>query len=860
MVATVAGAALLLSLSIATAEEPVPRVVSLEPLLVAGPEPAPPPAFHDAEDHSFGPLELLGLDPTDLGRLDPRVGDSLRTATGTTLTWAEEAAFFLPSSTARQRALAATSIQVDRYVEAKLVARTFHPLRVLVDGDEVGKQTKTIEAGGELAEMTATLKLEPGAHRVVMVSVFDPTGSDDWSIAAELQLDDDARDATVDVTAGGPRPVSVDDMLDTPAVSSIHASPDGALVAVLLRHPEVPADHATRWLEIRDAQDGSVVWSTAGIARLSGFDWHPKSPRRFRYTETRDGKSTVHLGEVGGGSRPILRDVERLGGVRWTRDGESLVYSVGDKPDDKNKGLKRMRGLTDRWPGQRTVSHLYQASIEPGGLRRRLTAGPLSAALQDTSPDGSRLLFSTTDYGLVERPFSTTRLYELDLDSLAVNEVRTTSTFRSATYAPDGERLLVHAGRSFAHERAFINLRGTVPPNDYDGQLFIVRRRDGHMLRMLTGEFHPSVSEATWAEDGKIYLRAEDGLAVRMYSFDELAIPTGVFTPIDAGVDAVERMSVSADGRTIGYVGSGASMPPRVMALDTADTTPRTLFVPGDDAIWSRVELGAVERFDFESSTGTPILGRVHLPVDYDPSRRYPAIVYYYAGTSPTSMRFGGRYPIELWCAHGYLVYNLIPSGAPGQGAEFANRHVNDWSRTTAPEILEGTDRLLKAYPVDEKRVGIIGASYGGFMTMRLVTLTDRYACAISHAGISSISSYWGEGHWGYLYSAVATADRYPWSDRELYVGESPLFHADDIHTPLLLLHGTADTNVPVGESEQLYTALRVLGREVEFIKIEGENHHILDYPKRKRWMKTILAWFDKHLKDQPQWWDAQWN
>ncbi|MFH0946589.1 MAG: prolyl oligopeptidase family serine peptidase [Planctomycetota bacterium] len=89
-----------------------------------------------------------------------------------------------------------------------------------------------------------------------------------------------------------------------------------------------------------------------------------------------------------------------------------------------------------------------------------------------------------------------------------------------------------------------------------------------------------------------------------------------------------------------------------------------------------------------------------------------------------------------------------------------------------------------------------------------------------------------------------------------MYVEQSPLFHADRIHTPLLLLHGDSDTNVPVGESEQLYTALRVLGREVEFLKFSGQNHHILTYPIRKLWMKSILAWFDWRLKGQKDWWD----
>lgn len=107
---------------------------------------------------------------------------------------------------------------------------------------------------------------------------------------------------------------------------------------------------------------------------------------------------------------------------------------------------------------------------------------------------------------------------------------------------------------------------------------------------------------------------------------------------------------------------------------------------------------------------------------------------------------------------------------------------------------------------------------------------TDIFTAAISHAGISSISSYWGEGYWGYSYNSAAAAGTFPWDNQKMYVGQSALFNADKCNTPLLLLHGTADTNVPVGESIQLYTALKLLGKECEFVQVEGENHAINDY------------------------------
>jgi dipeptidyl aminopeptidase/acylaminoacyl peptidase len=203
-------------------------------------------------------------------------------------------------------------------------------------------------------------------------------------------------------------------------------------------------------------------------------------------------------------------------------------------------------------------------------------------------------------------------------------------------------------------------------------------------------------------------------------------------------------------------------------------------------------------------------------------------------------------------------VYILQPSGATGFGQAFSARHVNDWSRTTADEVLAATEAFLAAHPsADPERVGCIGASYGGFLTMRLATRSDRFGAAISHAGISNIAAYWGEGWWGHLYSALATAESYPWNAREIYVEQSPLFHADKITTPLLLLHGTEDMNVPLGESDSLFTALKVLGRDVEYVQYQGEGHWILDYPKRRQWHQTIVAYFDWKLKGDASWWEA---
>ena len=234
-------------------------------------------------------------------------------------------------------------------------------------------------------------------------------------------------------------------------------------------------------------------------------------------------------------------------------------------------------------------------------------------------------------------------------------------------------------------------------------------------------------------------------------------------------------------------------------------------------------------------------------------------IVNYYGGCSPTSRNFESRYPHHAYAALGYVVYVVaLPSGATGNGQEWSARHVNTAGDGPAQDIIEGTEKFCQEHPfVNPDKIGCIGASYGGFMSQYIPTLTDRFACAISHAGISDHTSYWGFGYWGYSYSETSMANSYPWSDRDLYVNHSPLYLADKINTPILLIHGDADTNVPFNESIQLFTALKLLGKETALVAVKDQNHHILDYAKRLEWQNTIWAWFAKWLQDDPSWWDA---
>nr|MDE7074058.1 prolyl oligopeptidase family serine peptidase [Odoribacter sp.] len=391
-------------------------------------------------------------------------------------------------------------------------------------------------------------------------------------------------------------------------------------------------------------------------------------------------------------------------------------------------------------------------------------------------------------------------------------------------------------------------------PSMTDMQLYLFNIADKRFTP-LTKDFNPSVQKVAWnAFDGQVYFTAENR---DCYSLYRLNPSTRAIRQIEVPEELVNSFAPAQGAPLMAWYGQSASNSDRLYLLNTKKLK-SALHKDLSKQVLKDVQLGECYPWTFVNSRGDTIYGRYYLPPHFDAGKQYPMIVNYYGGCSPISRNLESRYPHHAYAALGYVVYVIEPSGATGFGQEFSARHVNTAGEGVAQDIIEGTQQFCREHPyVNDKKIGCIGASYGGFMTQYLQTVTDIFAAAVSHAGISDHTSYWGEGYWGYSYSEVSMANSYPWSDTELYVKQSPLYNADKIHTPLLFLHGDKDTNVPVGESIQMFTALKLLGRETAFVAVAGENHHILDYNRRIQWQNTIWAWFAKWLQDDPTWWDA---
>ena len=711
------------------------------------------------------------------------------------------------------------------FVKGKIEVKGPKHSKLFIDG---------VEAGGEL-------KLAPEHHTFTIQYLAEPKDTDSIQVVFDTPTS-----ITYQLTPN--HPYMVHDLTDGKRVRGINLSADGQFVCVSYQTTDRGGN--TRWnYELRDVKSGRLILQPSRNPR-----WMPKS--------------IAWLEEEKEGSHRVLYKVDPKTGVRTrfaydipegsytvSPTEDYLIFTLEEEGPQEDKEVFEILEMDDRQPGWRKRNYLAKYDIKTG-ITQRITFGNKGEYLYDISQDGSKLLVISNRSRLTKRPTTVSDVFVMDAHTLKVDTLLSGAEFLGGgSFSPDGSQILF-VGNPEAFNRIGCQLPAEVTPSMTENELFLFDIAS-KQVKPLTKDFDPSIDDVDWSwADGQIYFSAEDRDYVNMFVLNP---KTGNIIKLPVKGDYTYRFNMAAHAPVLAYL-SYKTMEPAsayVATIKNAKFNAHSSMFNGAEALGD-AEIGTCQDWNFTNSKGDTVYGRLYLPKDFDATKKYPMIVYYYGGCSPVSRYFESPYAPQYWNSLGYVAYILEPSGATGFGQEWASRHVNTAGRGPAEDIIEGTKKICEAHPfINKDKIGCMGASYGGFMTQYLQTQTDIFAAAVSHAGIANHTSYWGEGYWGYNYSEVSMANSYPWSHRQLYVDQSPLFNADKIHTPLLLLHGNADTNVPLIESLQMFTALKLLGREVSLVEVEGENHHILDYSKKEKWLATQMAWFQKWLKDDPSWWDA---
>ena len=587
--------------------------------------------------------------------------------------------------------------------------------------------------------------------------------------------------------------------------------------------------------------------------------------------------------------RTIVTDEPGLGFVKFSPDGAFLLLQTTrglDADERERKSPRRWDVLRERVADWNTLPHLQLVEIATGA--RRVLTRPGDWTLDDAawSTDGASSLYGRT-VPITKRPWFATELRALDL---RIGEDRLINTFvagweiRPQAFLPhpDRRRLFFLAcpyqvGDAFGEHNA---------PNKQVWELDLATGAFERISLGMRYAFTGGRNLPIWDPASEaLVLPANAGSVnnlVRLHEGEDGWSARRILTARTTGAN----WAGSPDGSAVAYTASSPAWPAalyRQMLDEHPDpwleesealfaarrkvSRPPALSLDGIAGLW---KVSEAESFSFEGPGGETIEAWWYPPSNEAGERfeaspqesraKVPLIVYYYGGCSPVTRGFNLTH--QFWAANGYAVLVINPRGAYGYGDAFADHHANDGGHKAAEDVIAGTRALLEQVPqLDPARVGCYGGSYGGFLTMLLLTKTDLFAAACSMYGIADQATYWGDGTWGWTYGDMANGGALPWRDPEFFLRASPLYQAGEIHTPLLLLHGEEDENVTPGESSEMFTALQVLGREVELVTFPGEGHGIAGTWKNYTSHRTMmLEWFDRYLKDQPEAWEARWK
>lgn len=630
--------------------------------------------------------------------------------------------------------LFATNLRAERFMKGKLNVYSPARFEVFVNGESKQVKETAEDSLSQVRPTAVSLRMDPEADYEIVIKLL--SSADDKMqpmLKCKFEKEKDFADVACRMAPDMKRRFSLFNTNFGSRASRVSLSPNGKYL--LTRYSDnYDVKRSRTRCELTEVKTGRVILPNAN----EKMNWMPNSNKLYYTVMGEEQNDLVVFDPATMREEVLLKNVPE-GYFSWSPTEDYLIYMLTDEGEKVSGPLKRLLHPDDRIPNSRDRYYLMKYDVATG-LSERLTYGSHNVYLNDISPDGKKLLCSTSKPDITRCPFSLSSLFEIDLATLQADTLVAWDAYLgSASYSPDGKQLLV-TGSPSAFGGIGKNCGEHPIANDFDTQAFIMDLAT-KKVQAITRDFNPTVSPVQWNRvDGCIYFDTTDGDCRHIYRY----VPkTGGFEMLPLEEDVITSFTLANDNPVVAaYVGGGNTSTGVAYTYDTKKKV-STLLANPMKPVLDKIELGQMEEWNFTASDGTEIKGMICLPPSFDPNKKYPLIVYYYGGTTPTTRGITSPYCAQLFASRDYVVYVIQPSGAIGYGQEFSARHVNAWGERTADEIIEGTKKFCAAHPfVNDKRIGCLGASYGGFMTMYLQTKTDMFAAAASHAGISNVTSY----------------------------------------------------------------------------------------------------------------------
>jgi dipeptidyl aminopeptidase/acylaminoacyl peptidase len=646
-------------------------------------------------------------------------------------------------------------------------------------------------------------------------------------------------------------PVDLARFADFKDIPSAVVSPDGRTIACVVTQPDLKANRVKTDLWLVPTTKGEprrlateaesidrVLWSPRGNQLAVMGKGARKSPRQ-------EPEAWLWLVDVSAGKSRRLVRLHRSNhylahqgaDLCWSPDGASLAYLASDPPPPPDDGpivVSRIQYKTRTALSDNRRTHVW--TVEVGsGKARQLTSGRFDEHSIDWSPRGDEIVFCSNRQRDPDASLNNDLFAVKVADGSVRRLTQTAGNEMSPVWSLDGRSL------AYTMTRRAVT---TIDSVAEDAHVHVFDCDGGQSHEVADG-LDRRCTQVRWAADDKsvLFLAGDQGRSL-VYRAPAKGGPAAPLFPLDG---MVSSFSLSAHSERGACVLSTPTQPAEVWTFhdDGSGFARRTRLNTEALAGWKLVEPREVR---FKSFDGTLIQGWLLLPAGASSDNKAALLLSVHGG--PHGM-YGRSFSasLQLLCARGYAVLYLNPRGSSGYGQRFSDGCVNDWGGGDYKDLMAGVDHALARYPIDADRLGITGGSYGGYMTFWTITQTDRFKAAVPYAGLSNLVSFYGTS----LYQDLIHTDfqGHPWDRHDLLWQRSPLCHVKRVKTPTLFLHGEADNDVPIGQSEEMYTALKERGVETVLVRYPREGHgpteprFVLDQLERK------VAWFDRFLRPE---------
>ena len=507
-----------------------------------------------------------------------------------------------------------TQIRAERFLKGKL--KVTSPVRWEVFIDEVSKQTKDAaeDSISSASSRDIALTLEPERDYEITIKLLS-TAEDKAAptLKCEFIKDNKFKDIACTLDPNAKKRFSLDNTVYGNRVISVAISPSGKYL--LTRYWNNHAAKRSRtYCQLTELKTGKVLLDNA----RDGMRWMPKSDKLYYTVTALSGNDVITLDPATLNEETLLKGIPEQS-FTWSPNEDFLIYYPREEGEKEQGALRRIVSPADRIPNTRGRSFLAKYNIA-NGVSERLTYGNHSTYLQDISPDGKFMIYSTSKENITQRPFSLSSLYLVDLETLKVDTLFHDERFLGgASYSPDGKQLLLTASPE-AFGGIGKNCGNHPIANDFDTQAFIIDLAT-RKIQPITKDFNPTVSPLQWNRgDGCIYFNTDDGDCKNIYRYSP---KNNSFEKLNLETDVTSAFTLSEYNPGIAaYIGQSDHNAGVAYLYDMKKKTSRLLADPLKP-ILDQIELGKTEPWNFTASDGTVITGKMCLPPNFDPNKKY---------------------------------------------------------------------------------------------------------------------------------------------------------------------------------------------------------------------------------------------